>query len=192
MLLQGQSYPRDSTCPQADSAWCDSESGRSMNFVASEHRSGNGRKLLVTATAEAACIRKDGRRQAAGRAIEGRSVRQRRKPMPLPLSNDVRRNRSLRARNRERDLTEVRFEGTPAGDLPRPQGLGGKPEREPNGVARLRPGPDPPGEKRHAARCGGLPQGSEGWWQHQPSYVCSGRRSNHRLWPIADIPRSHL
>lgn len=47
---------------------------------------GNGRTLLVTATAEAADIRKNDRRQATGRAIEGRSVRQRRKPMPLPLS----------------------------------------------------------------------------------------------------------
>jgi len=72
--------------------------GAASIFVMSERRAGNGRKLLVTATAEVADIRKDDHRQADGRAIEGRSVRQRWKPMPLPLSRDVRRDRSLRAR----------------------------------------------------------------------------------------------
>ena len=87
--------------------------------------------------------------EANGRGERGRSVRQRRKSMPLPISRPSSGTGAFGQRNRERDFGEVAiFQRGLAGDRSRQQCLGRRPEKVPAEVARFPPGPDPPRRRK--------------------------------------------
>ena len=110
---------------------------------------GNGRKSLAAAPAEATEIRKDDSSGSERQGERGRSVRQRRKSMPLPLSRPSSGTGAFGQRDRERVFGEVAiFHRGLAGDRPRQQCSGRIPEKVPDEVARFPPEPDPPRRRK--------------------------------------------
>ena len=126
-----QSYPHYTSYPQADSGCATRRRGAgSMCSQSGRPETEESSKLLPET--KAADIRKDQRGGRNRQGERGRSVRQRRKPMPLPLSKPSSGTGAFGRRNRERgfkrsrDVSDEGSLGTGEAAMP-----GWKPEREP-------------------------------------------------------------